>query len=205
MCCHFLLQGIFPTQGLNLCLLHLLHWHWQAGSLLLAPLGKPSSKSSVSIFITWWMRYLRVNTLSSHSSQGMVEPRIWTPVVWCVKPRMWLLHCPLFMSTWNGISLIAVSKWLDVWQTTVRPRFSCLHWERPTLHFFLCWIRLGSMGFKVNIYNCSLIFREKFPGPLQFSFGLLGRLWIHVPFQAGRGCIGIQRQVMDRWCGRWPP
>ena len=31
--CHFLLQGIFLTQGLNLCLLHLLHW--QAGSILL--------------------------------------------------------------------------------------------------------------------------------------------------------------------------
>ena len=25
--CPFLLQGIFPTQGLNLCLLFLLHWH----------------------------------------------------------------------------------------------------------------------------------------------------------------------------------
>ena len=24
--CHFLLQRIFPSQGLNLCLLHLLHW-----------------------------------------------------------------------------------------------------------------------------------------------------------------------------------
>ena len=36
--CHFLFQGIFPTQGLNphvLCLLH-----WQAGSLPLAPPGK---------------------------------------------------------------------------------------------------------------------------------------------------------------------
>ena len=38
--CHALLQGIFPTQGLNLCLLCLLHW--QAGSLPLAPPGKPS-------------------------------------------------------------------------------------------------------------------------------------------------------------------
>ena len=25
--CHFLLQGTFPTQGLNSCLLSLLHWH----------------------------------------------------------------------------------------------------------------------------------------------------------------------------------
>ena len=35
---HALLQGIFPTQGSNPCLLCLLHW--QAGSLPLAPPGK---------------------------------------------------------------------------------------------------------------------------------------------------------------------
>ena len=33
--CHFLLQGIFLTQGLNLCFLHLLHW--QASSLPAEP------------------------------------------------------------------------------------------------------------------------------------------------------------------------
>ena len=37
---HFLLQVIFLTQGLNLHPLCLLHW--QAGSLPLAPPGKPS-------------------------------------------------------------------------------------------------------------------------------------------------------------------
>ena len=36
--CHFLIQGIFPTQGLKL-LLHLLHW--QADSLPVEPLRKP--------------------------------------------------------------------------------------------------------------------------------------------------------------------
>ena len=35
--CHALPQGIFLTQGLNLCLLHLLHW--QANSLSLSHLG----------------------------------------------------------------------------------------------------------------------------------------------------------------------
>ena len=35
--CHFLLQGIFPTQGSNSRLLHLLHW--QAASLPLSHLG----------------------------------------------------------------------------------------------------------------------------------------------------------------------
>ena len=37
--CHFLLQGIFLTQGSNPCLLRLLHW--QTSSLLLALPGKP--------------------------------------------------------------------------------------------------------------------------------------------------------------------
>ena len=41
--CHALLQGIFPTQGSNPRLLRLLHW--QAGSLPLAPPGKPSLKA----------------------------------------------------------------------------------------------------------------------------------------------------------------
>ena len=36
--CHFLLQGLFPTQGSNPCLLHLLHW--QVSSLPLAPRRK---------------------------------------------------------------------------------------------------------------------------------------------------------------------
>ena len=39
--CHFLLQGIFPTQGLNLCLLH-----WQTYSLLPSHLGNPLEKNS---------------------------------------------------------------------------------------------------------------------------------------------------------------
>ena len=37
--CHFLLQGIFPTQGLNPRLLHLLHW--QVDSLPLHHVGSP--------------------------------------------------------------------------------------------------------------------------------------------------------------------
>ena len=37
MGCHFLLQGIFPTQGSEPCLFYL--QHWQAGSLPLAPPG----------------------------------------------------------------------------------------------------------------------------------------------------------------------
>ena len=42
MGCNTLLQGIFLTQVLNLRLLCRLHW--QAGSLPLAPFGKPQGK-----------------------------------------------------------------------------------------------------------------------------------------------------------------
>ena len=41
--CLFLLQGIFPTQGSNLHLLHLLHW--QADSFTAEPSGKPNIDS----------------------------------------------------------------------------------------------------------------------------------------------------------------
>ena len=40
--CYFLLQGIFSTQGSNLCLLCPLHW--QAGSLPPAPPGEPRER-----------------------------------------------------------------------------------------------------------------------------------------------------------------
>ena len=46
--CHALLHGIFLTQGLNPCLLHLLHW--QVGSLPLVTPGKPrKSQTYVSL------------------------------------------------------------------------------------------------------------------------------------------------------------
>ena len=44
--CHFLLQGIFPTQGLNPCLLH-----WQADSLPLSYLGSPTKLMNNAIAI----------------------------------------------------------------------------------------------------------------------------------------------------------
>ena len=42
MGCHFLLQGFFPTQGLNPCLLH-----WQADSLPLSHLQSPLARLDV--------------------------------------------------------------------------------------------------------------------------------------------------------------
>ena len=49
MDCHFLLQGIFLTQGSNPGFLQLLHW--RADSLPLAPSGKPHS---IIVYLNIW-------------------------------------------------------------------------------------------------------------------------------------------------------
>ena len=46
---HFLFQGIFPIQGLNPCLFHLLHW--QADSLPPCHLGSPTVSQSLLKFM----------------------------------------------------------------------------------------------------------------------------------------------------------
>ena len=60
--CHFFLQGIFPTQGSNL---HLLHW--QADSLPLNHQGSPkcylASADSHSIYTQIWSSNMEVNKL----------------------------------------------------------------------------------------------------------------------------------------------
>ena len=49
--CYFLLQGIFPTQGWNPHLLHLLHW--QEGSLPLAPPGSDDEHLFIFLLVIY--------------------------------------------------------------------------------------------------------------------------------------------------------
>jgi len=72
--CHFLLQGIFLTQGLNLCLLH-----WHAVSLLRSHLGRPVQPfssvpllSRVRLFATPW-NAARQASLSVTNSQSSLK------------------------------------------------------------------------------------------------------------------------------------
>ena len=54
--CHFLLQGIFLTQGLTPHLLHLLHW--QVGSFPLHHMGSPKKKALYPfIKLNLWLRH----------------------------------------------------------------------------------------------------------------------------------------------------
>ena len=80
--CHFLLQGIFPTQASNLRLLCLLHW--QVDSLPVSHLGNPiklwpSTFRAVLLGVSWyvtiyyvvsqWTLILYVNWIQEHKSR----------------------------------------------------------------------------------------------------------------------------------------
>ena len=68
--CHALLQGIFLTQGSNLCLLHLLHW--EAGPLRLAPPGKPVLGNRREYFSLEYRKYM--GSYWTHHRSGSWNP-----------------------------------------------------------------------------------------------------------------------------------
>ena len=68
MSCHFFLQGIFPTQGWNLRLLH-----WQMDSLPLSHLGSPIShlvlnKKCNLTKIVYYFKTIENHSIPSHFS-----------------------------------------------------------------------------------------------------------------------------------------
>ena len=79
--CHFLLQGIFPTQGLNPCLPR-----WRGDSLLLSHWGSPHSMytytcttilicllSNIWSNIKWWNNILFIYCCKNLSSQNILH------------------------------------------------------------------------------------------------------------------------------------
>ena len=69
--CHFLLQRIFPTQGLNLCLLHFLHW--QVDSLPRSLQGSPAWPELKLSMLIWCLDLWRVFSLHCLQSVGRAE------------------------------------------------------------------------------------------------------------------------------------
>ena len=70
--CHFFLQGIFSTQGLNPRLLHVLHW--QADSLPLAPPGKPETGLPVSKLFIIPLTFIYINSHPSNRTELSLGP-----------------------------------------------------------------------------------------------------------------------------------
>ena len=102
--CHSLLQGIFPTQGLNPRLLSLLHW--QVSSSLLAPPGEPP----LSFRLTYPTAYLisPVSQLICASDLTYIKSRV--PFLEGRVSWVFLVACGLFIDSplWHVCSVVVV-------------------------------------------------------------------------------------------------
>ena len=107
MDCLALLQGIFPTQGSNLCLLCLLHWH--AGSLSLAPPAKPKYRETSKTL------QHKIRDKRSWSNEqmpthwGESQYGMWTPSLLEKKSRELRQQIPITMAAvWREVNQGAV-------------------------------------------------------------------------------------------------
>ena len=99
MSCLFLIKGIFPTQGLNLCLLCLLHW--QADSLPLSHLESP--KIMCNFFLSVHEKsvgILRNPIVFNHS--GMTQ--------WCATIRVQVYVKHLLLMTFRVSQLLLTNE-----------------------------------------------------------------------------------------------
>ena len=86
--CHFLLQGIIPTQGTNPHLLRLLHW--QVGSLLLTPPGKPHGKVYISMLFS---QFILPSSSPALSLLSMSESLfLFTSALTVLSPLLFQIH-----------------------------------------------------------------------------------------------------------------
>ena len=105
--CHFLLQGFFLTQGLNLCLLQLLHW--QVDPLPLSHLGCRCflSLNHVQLFATPWTA-ARQGSLTFTVSQSL----LYLMSIESMMPsnRLIFMSPSPTLSTWEAPSYINASQ-----------------------------------------------------------------------------------------------
>ena len=139
--CHFLLQGIFPSQGSNLHLLLdrsiLYHWvTWEAlptPVFLYKPVAGTSTHSLSSHLPPWWGRLLKSQlNLNCTRETSLVDQwlRVHLPMqgTW-VLPLVWKIpHTEEHLSPWAATTEpTRVPQWLK----PVRPRAGALQQEKP--------------------------------------------------------------------------
>ena len=154
------LQGIFLTRGSNPCLLRLLHW--QAGSLPLAPTGKPFKLLLHPYYnqLAWWLPLLLASEECEFQEarcfvQGRVEkwwvsPGSQSPFPFC------LLQCPRGGRPYTGQAtgpsclplgpfsgpLEAMAKWTPAPAEAHTPQITpACGWDELKTHFLPLWGR----------------------------------------------------------------
>ena len=131
--CHALLQGIYPTQGSNLCLPCLLHW--QVGSLPLVPPGKPLTHDIHIMHASVWHGAqhtvgLQLRGCLSHTLTLSSQPSPVRAPFLLVTPFSWhnqcqsLLYIPYFPS--KKSSQPYISQWEEEKQGVIRGSISLL-------------------------------------------------------------------------------
>ena len=145
--CHALLQGIFPTQRLNLHLLRLLHW--QAGSSPLVPPGKQISNEFVFIsllllFLSFFFGFIFCNFLYCKEIWNKIPNSI--GYLQCKRCIVYstLLHV-IWLLAFNWLSVISqlnYCEWLTeiLKQIFLRHKNNFVQW-RFNFHPFYLWVR----------------------------------------------------------------
>ena len=98
--CHFLLQGIFPTQGSNPCLLH-----WQVNSFPLSHHGSPESAIHIPISSPFWISF----PLDHHRASGRVPCAKQKVLIQLFSSVQWLSHVRFFVSPWTAACQTSLS------------------------------------------------------------------------------------------------
>ena len=128
MGCHFLLQGIFPNQESNSCLLHLLHWR----SSHKGPCGKEFAWEALHI-LNFCFNHISLKWGKHHSNLISIHKELCS------------LHKVYFLE-WNSISLNGYDQFLTTKpdqipsykKTNIYPIMFCLyHMNRVAAIFFL--------------------------------------------------------------------
>ena len=128
MRCHFLLQRIFPIQGSNPCLLHLLHW--QADSLALHDVGNPIYK----YLFTYKYTIIYINKMYNYYVEGWLD-----------------LYLALMSSTWTALRRVTGT------QIPVQPpKLATQRWNGPPLNaqwtHYYCTSHKGTLTIRWIIY-----------------------------------------------------
>ena len=121
--CHAFLQGIFPTQGSNPHLLGLLHW--QAGSLPLAPPGKPILYIFFLIFPDLYLFYLLLPWFKESFTSSLINSKSSPFKYLCLDQIAEIVSIPpppALTKDWSNLSLYS---WNSI--------FSCMYF-RKILH-----------------------------------------------------------------------